>query len=267
MPWSWQSGEEFRGNSASAGRSSGERDRATTSGLRDRLARVKGRRASTMISFPGREWTRPPTRTRSPESPTDEASPEVEQGTDGRARFAADSGDRPGRPFGAQGAWDELACIVMLACFAREMPAPLSNDLRERIVRSRSEGTSQTAVAKQFAVGVSSVKRVWKLYCETGSVEPKPHAGGTPRLIDGETRGVLVGLVEAKPDATRDELCEALEQATGIRVSAPTVGRALRRENFTTKKNRSRRPSVSVRTFRRSARSSRHSSPRRTRAR
>src|SRR5262245_28276955 len=44
--------------------------------------------------------------------------------------------------------------------------------------------------------------RVLRLARETGSVEPAPHTGGTPRRVTEAGHAVLVELLRARPDAT-----------------------------------------------------------------
>jgi transposase len=59
------------------------------------------------------------------------------------------------------------------------MPAPISTDLRIRIVEARAqEGLTYEEFADRFHVGRATVDRVLRLARETGSVEPAPHAGG-----------------------------------------------------------------------------------------
>lgn len=58
---------------------------------------------------------------------------------------------------------------------------PLSNDLRERIVAAVHAGKhSLRQLAKLFCVDLSTIVRLLQLFRSTGSVQPKPHAGGPP---------------------------------------------------------------------------------------
>ena len=132
------------------------------------------------------------------------------------------------------------------------------------MIQALQQGATYDEVAARFHVGRATVNRWLRRYRETGSVEPSPHGGGTPRQIDGERLDVLLRLVDKRPDATCEELREPLRKATGVAVSETTIARALRRANWTFKKNHSPRRSASGRTFSTSARSSRRSWPRRT---
>ncbi len=103
----------------------------------------------------------------------------------------------------------------------------------------RGEGTYDE-LAQRFAVGVASVSRWMRRYRETGSVEPEPHAGGRVLLIDGDDLGYLDTLLKAHPDWTEAELAKQLKTERRIEVSIQTVGRAIRRLGYSSKK----RPSL-----------------------
>jgi hypothetical protein len=64
------------------------------------------------------------------------------------------------------------------------MPAPLSVDLRQRIL------------AAYEAKG------------EMGTVQPKPHGGGAVAKLGQEQLPIVEALVKAQPDALLIELCE-----------------------------------------------------------
>jgi transposase-like protein len=67
----------------------------------------------------------------------------------------------------------EAACARGGTCLVKSMPAPLSNDLRIRIVEARArEGMTYEKLAERFDVGRATVDRVLRLARETGSVEP-----------------------------------------------------------------------------------------------
>jgi transposase len=119
------------------------------------------------------------------------------------------------------------------------MPAPLSVDLRERVVEAYEGGEgSAPSVARRFWVSPASVYRWRKRRRETGSVAPKTYRPGPSPRIDEACAEVLRALVDEQPDAYCWELAERLEQRTGVRVDADTVGRALRRLGLTRKKKR-----------------------------
>src|SRR6516165_112646 len=88
---------------------------------------------------------------------------------------------------------------------------PLSNDLRQRILAAvdNPEG-SRRQIAKRFVVDVSTITRLLQLRRQTGSIAPRPHAGGTTPRLDQEALRRLRQLVEDDPDATLGQLQQRL---------------------------------------------------------
>src|SRR5947209_4781864 len=101
---------------------------------------------------------------------------------------------------------------------------PLSNDLRKRILEAvdNKEG-SRRKLAARFKVNTSTITKLLRLRRETGSFEPRPHAGGFAPALSGDALERLRGLVEKTPDAT----LEALRQAMGVSGSRMIICRAL----------------------------------------
>jgi transposase len=108
-----------------------------------------------------------------------------------------------------------------------------SNDLRERIVAAVERGThSQRQLTQLFCVSLSFIVRLLQRQRQTGSVQPKPHGGGTPYKLDADALARLRQLVHDQPDATLAELRERL----GVSCTLATVCRALQRLRLTRKK-------------------------------
>ena len=102
--------------------------------------------------------------------------------------------------------------------------------------------------AELLGIGEASVSRILRRHRETGGVTPKPKGGGRMSPIRDEIAEQLGVLVENVPDATIQEMVDALVAKTGVTTSASAVGRALRRLGFTRKKRSSSRPSATNRT-------------------
>ena len=58
------------------------------------------------------------------------------------------------------------------------MPPPLSSDLRKRIIESKLRGDTEDTIAAEKEVSKSTVTKLWLLYRETGSYEPRPNPRG-----------------------------------------------------------------------------------------
>src|SRR3954468_18456440 len=109
-----------------------------------------------------------------------------------------------------------------------------SIDLRERVVAAcdGGEGTREQ-IAQRFCVSVAWVYRLLARRRDTGSIAPKPHGGGQPPAVQGETAERLRKAVEECPDATLEELREA----TGVACGISAVFRALSRLGLPRKKS------------------------------
>src|SRR4051794_41855430 len=89
--------------------------------------------------------------------------------------------------------------------------APYSQDLRQRIVDTIQRGDgSVRQIARRFLVSVSFVTRLLKLHRSTGSLEPRPHGGGNPAVLESEDLERLRELIRQQPDATLEECRQRL---------------------------------------------------------
>ena len=129
------------------------------------------------------------------------------------------------------------------------MPAPMSLDLRLRIVRAVEQGSSIRGAARRFAVSPSAAIKLMQRVRATGSVAPG-RAGGhrRPRLAPHEAD--LRALVEATPDITLAELQTALKRRLGIVAALSTIHNALRRIGLRHKKSPCGPPSKTAPTSR-----------------
>src|SRR5918999_28470 len=109
-------------------------------------------------------------------------------------------------------------------------------DLRERILHAVARGQPKAAVARTYRVSLSTVKRYTAQHAVTGSVAPRRRTAPPPR-IDVAQQSALLAQLAAAPDATLAEHCQAWEQAHGVRVSVPTMWRAIARVGWTSKKS------------------------------
>jgi len=116
------------------------------------------------------------------------------------------------------------------------VPAPLSLDLRRRIVEA-ARSSSQRAVAERFAVGLATVGRLVARARAGEPLTPKPHDGGPGRLVgpDGEAR--FAAWLAENPSLTQAELAERFAAEAGRPISRQTAGRTLRRMGYALKKS------------------------------
>lgn len=113
------------------------------------------------------------------------------------------------------------------------MPGAYSTDLRERVLVAVEAGEPADAVAEEFMVGRSSVYRWMAAAHDEGRRVPKPMGRGPKPIIRDETEVALCRLLEADNHLTLEECRDRLAAETGVRVNPWTVGRALRRLDWT----------------------------------
>ena len=113
------------------------------------------------------------------------------------------------------------------------MPGAYSTDLRERVLVAVEAGEPADAVAEEFMVGRSSVYRWMATARDEGRRAPKPMGGGSKPIIRDEIEATLCRLLEADNHLTLAACRDRLAAETGVRVDPWTIGRALRRLDWT----------------------------------
>ena len=111
-----------------------------------------------------------------------------------------------------------------------------SLDLRQRIINAhKNKENSLRQLASRFKVSLNFVQKLIRRYHNEGTLEPKPHGGGSVAKLANHL-SVVQQLVEEDNDATLAELCERIEQRTGVKVSQSTLFRVLQKLELTRKK-------------------------------
>jgi transposase len=114
------------------------------------------------------------------------------------------------------------------------MSKALSLDLRTRVLAAIAGGLSCRQAAQRFGVSASSAIRWRGLERRQGDARPKA-LGGDRRSGRIEARaGLILGLVEATPDITLEELRTALA-ARGVAVGYGSLWRFFARRRITRK--------------------------------
>jgi transposase len=116
------------------------------------------------------------------------------------------------------------------------MPAPMSLDLRLRIVGAVERGSSIREAARRFAVSPSAAIKLMQRVRATGSAAPARY-GGHRRPLLGPHEADLRRLVEATPDITLAELQAELRRRLGVVAGLSTIHNALRRIGLRHKKS------------------------------
>ncbi len=115
------------------------------------------------------------------------------------------------------------------------MTAPLSNDLRQRVVAAVEAGESCRSVAARFGIAVSSAVKWSQRYRASGSVAPGKMGGHRKRVLEPH-RVFIAERINQTPHLSLHRLKDELA-ARGVKVSHDAVWRFLRREGLRFKKN------------------------------
>ena len=91
------------------------------------------------------------------------------------------------------------------------MPAPLSNDLRERIIIKYQKGIKPPQIQAELEIkSLATVYQIIRLHDETGSWEPRPLNNGTPPKMTPQNMADLEAKIKECPDISLEELKEEL---------------------------------------------------------
>ena len=116
------------------------------------------------------------------------------------------------------------------------MTTPLSQDLRQRIVRAVEAGSSRRQAAERFEVSPSAAIKLMRRVRETGSTEPAKFGGYRRPLLEAPADD-LRAIVSSKAGITLREIKAALA-AHGIEVKAlSTIADMLHRLGLSHKKS------------------------------
>lgn len=117
------------------------------------------------------------------------------------------------------------------------MPAPLSIDLRKRIIEDRQKGHSIARIAMEKGVSASTIDKLLKKAKDTGSYAPRPlNNGRKPFLSDAVKREIEAKII-AQPDITLDEIIEEFK----LEICRSALSKIVRfKLGFNYKKNPSR---------------------------
>lgn len=119
------------------------------------------------------------------------------------------------------------------------MSARLSQDLKERIVRSViDEGLSQMETSRRLMVPKSTVHRIIKTFRERGTIEPVEYKRGPAPKLTGEHLEWLRSKVEESPFLSTYELTPLfLEAFPEVSLHRSTILRALHSLGLSPKKS------------------------------
>ena len=113
---------------------------------------------------------------------------------------------------------------------------PIPVRIRERIIALYDEGEQTSEISERVGYCPAAVRRVKQHLRERGTLDPMPRRAGRKGKFTGEVRSRLGELVAARPDATLEELRDAL--APAVKASTSSVDRWLAKLGLSLKKSR-----------------------------
>lgn len=116
------------------------------------------------------------------------------------------------------------------------MTAPLSQDLRDRVIQSIRGGLSCRATARRFGIAPATAIRRHKRYIETGSTKPSKQGGYRGRHRIEPYAPLILGWTEEQRDITLAELQAKLKAEHNGDFAISTRWNLLHRHAITVKK-------------------------------
>jgi transposase len=123
------------------------------------------------------------------------------------------------------------------------MAAAYSMDLRTRVLKDADAGLTSKELAERYHVSRAWVDALKQRRRDTGAFAPRKQTKFRGRALATTDLDRLAVLVAARPDATLEEIREALRTSAGL----TTIWRALNQLAFTFKKNGTRRRTTAPR--------------------
>jgi putative transposase len=117
------------------------------------------------------------------------------------------------------------------------MTAPLSQDLRKRLVKAVEKGASARAAAARFSVSASAAIKLVRRVRQTGSTAPA-QMGGYRKPLPAGQEGFLRELTAERKGITLAEIRAALIERGVAPVSLMTIWTMLKRLDLSHKKSR-----------------------------
>jgi transposase len=115
------------------------------------------------------------------------------------------------------------------------MGAPISQDLRLRVLAAIDQGMSKMQAFKTFGIARSTIDAWLKLREETGAVQANTtyYRGRPPALEDTP---VVHGFIKLHQHSTLEQMAQAWEEEQGQKLSSMTFSNTLHRLGYTRKK-------------------------------
>ncbi len=112
----------------------------------------------------------------------------------------------------------------------------LPKAMKQRIIKLREEGNTQSEIAKRLMIDITTVNRTLKKYKNNQSLEVEKSKGRQPKIKEEELY-IIKEIIEEKNDRTLEELRRIFKGITGKEVGNTAITNALKRLKISRKKN------------------------------
>ena len=117
------------------------------------------------------------------------------------------------------------------------MTAAYSLDLRKLAIKNYEEGIlSQQEVSDEIGIHLSTFKRIYRYYKETGNIELPKNNAGRPSLISESGYNQIKEYVSSTPSMLLSDIQHKYYEDNKIKLSIPTICRALQSLSLNRKK-------------------------------
>jgi transposase len=112
------------------------------------------------------------------------------------------------------------------------MPAPISNEIRKKIITHKENGEKESEIAKWLLINKSTVTKIWKQFREEDTIENKVHKRGRKPAFCEKKMEQITAKIKEQPDITLEELVEHFK----LNISISALSRKITKLDLTFKK-------------------------------
>jgi len=112
------------------------------------------------------------------------------------------------------------------------MPRPISNEIRKTIIIHKENKIKEEEIANFLIISKSTVTKVWALYKQTGTYQPKPRKQGRKPAVTEQIMAEIEEQIKKTPDITLSELIDKFN----LTITISALCRRLKKLNYSFKK-------------------------------
>ena len=99
--------------------------------------------------------------------------------------------------------------------------------MRKRIIEAKLRGDTEGTIAREKEVSKSTITKLWALYKESGSYEPRPNPNGRKPALSLQQLDMIANRINEQPDISLGELIDELNLPVCVSALCRTVNNKL----------------------------------------